>query len=261
MADVALVVPCFNEAARLDTGAFRDFTLPASSGHALEIVFVDDGSRDATRAVLTELVASMPGRARLVALDRNGGKAEAVRQGVLAAISSTAPGSSSVSSSVSAPRFVGYWDADLATPLAELPRFLAVMDQQPAVSFVVGSRVKLMGRAIERRPVRHYLGRVFATAASQTLGLPIYDTQCGAKLLRITDETAGLFAEPFTSGWIFDVELLARFRDARSGAADRIYELPLDSWNDVAGSKVRPRDFVRSAAALASLWRKYPRKR
>jgi dolichyl-phosphate beta-glucosyltransferase len=249
MADVALVVPCFNEATRLDAGAFRDFALPASSGHTLEIVFVDDGSRDATRAVLAELVASMPGRARLVALDRNGGKAEAVRQGVLAGLASTGT------------RFVGYWDADLATPLGELTRFLAVLDQQPAISFVVGSRVKLMGRAIERRPVRHYLGRVFATAASQTLGLPIYDTQCGAKLLRVTGDTAGLFAQPFTSGWIFDVELLARFRDALPHAADRIYELPLDSWNDVAGSKVRPRDFVRSAAALGSIWRKYPRRR
>ncbi len=258
MADVALVVPCFNEAARLDTVAFRDFTVPASSGHALELVFVDDGSRDTTRAVLEELVGSMPGRARLVALDRNGGKAEAVRQGVLAAIAAAPSGGSS---STSSPRFVGYWDADLATPLAELNRFLAVMDRQPATSFVVGSRVKLMGRAIERKPVRHYLGRVFATAASQTLGLPIYDTQCGAKLLRITDETAGLFADPFTSGWIFDVELLARFRDAVPGAADRIYELPLDSWNDVAGSKVKAADFVRSAAHLAALWKKYPRSR
>ncbi len=256
MADVALVVPCFNEAARLDVDAFRTFALPAGE-HALEIVFVDDGSRDATRKVLEELVATMPGRARLVALDRNGGKAEAVRQGVLSALWQRSSSASSAPRPHD-PRFVGYWDADLATPLGELTRFLQVMDEQPEVSFVVGSRVKLMGRAIERKPVRHYLGRVFATAASQTLGMPIYDTQCGAKLLRISKDTARLFDEPFTSGWIFDVELLARFRDALPDAASRIYELPLDSWNDVAGSKVRPRDFVRSAAALGRIWRKYP---
>ncbi len=246
MADVVLVVPCYNEAARLDLEAFRSFRLP-DPARSLEIVFVDDGSRDATRDVLERLVASM-GTARLLALDRNGGKAEAIRQGVLGALTGS-------------PRFVGYWDADLATPLAELPRFLQAMDQHPHASFVVGSRVKLMGRAIERKPLRHYLGRVFATAASQTLGLPIYDTQCGAKLLRVDAITERLFAERFTSGWVFDVELLARFLAEEPDGEHRIYELPLDAWSDVAGSKVKATDFVRSAAHLAALWKKYPRSR
>ncbi len=247
MPDVTLVVPCFNEAARLDVEAFRAFRLPEPA-RELEIVFVDDGSRDATREVLQRLVASMAGRARLIALDANGGKAEAIRQGMLSAL-----GGSSA--------FVGYWDADLATPLEELPRFLQAMDQHPHASFVVGSRVKLMGRAIERKPLRHYLGRVFATAASQTLGLPIYDTQCGAKLLRVDALTPRLFAERFGSGWVFDVELLARFLAEEPDGEHRIYELPLDTWSDVAGSKVKATDFVRSAAHLAALWRKYPRRR
>ena len=255
MADVALVVPCFNEAVRLDVAAFRDFALGDGGDdggtRALELLFVDDGSDDSTRQVLDRLVASMPGRARVISLEKNSGKAEAVRQGMLAALSAVA----------GPPRFVGYWDADLATPLAELPRFLEVFAQHPEMSLVVGSRVKLMGRLIHRRPWRHYLGRVFATAASQTLGLPVYDTQCGAKLLRVDASTARLFADPFVSGWIFDVELLARFlRDVRDGH-DRIYELPLDTWTDIDGSKVKPADFLRSAAELAMVWKKYPRSR
>ena len=135
------------------------------------------------------------------------------------------------------------------------------MDEHPAVSFVVGARVQLMGRVIDRKATRHYLGRVFATAASQTLGLPIYDTQCGAKLLRVDAVTSRLFDAPFVSGWIFDVELLARFLATQPDAARRIYELPLETWTDIAGSKVKAADFLRSATELAVLWRKYPRGR
>jgi hypothetical protein len=118
----------------------------------------------------------------------------------------------------------------------------------------MGSRVQLLGRAIERKHVRHYLGRVFATCASLSLGLPVYDTQCGAKLFRHTEALARALEQPFTSRWVFDVELLARLVRPGPGIAgiteDRIREEPLLSWTDVPGSKLRPAAALRSGLEL-----------
>ena len=120
---------------------------------------------------------------------------------------------------------------------------------------VFGARVKLLGRTVERRRIRHYLGRVFATAASACLALPIYDTQCGAKLFRRTPELMISLAEPFRSRWIFDVELIARFIKLKGARAmsTEIHEYPLEIWTDVAGSKVRPQDFARALYELVQI--------
>jgi hypothetical protein len=136
-----------------------------------------------------------------------------------------------------------------------------VLDRYPDVVMVLGARVNLLGRHIERSPLRHYLGRIFATAASVTLGLPVYDTQCGAKLFRVTPELAGLFAEPFETRWLFDVEILARFlrqrRSAGTSTHGAIVEYPLHEWRDVAGSKLRPLDFLKGFVGLLQIRRRY----
>lgn len=246
-ADVVVVVPCYDEAARLDREAFRSFRLP---GRELRFCFVDDGSRDGTRALLQQLCDERPGLGFVLGLDANRGKAEAVRLGLLAALELS-------------PAVVGFWDADLATPLSELPRLCAVLDQSPEVELVLGSRVRLLGRRIERSALRHYLGRVFATGASLTLGLSVYDTQCGAKLLRAGPRLRKLLAEPFLTRWVFDVELIARLKSMAQGSPPpvehRIHEVPLLRWTDVPGSKVRPLDFVRSGLELLRIWRAYRR--
>jgi hypothetical protein len=157
--------------------------------------------------------------------------------------------------------FVGYWDADLATPLNALSKFLQLMDDRPDIDVVLGSRVKLLGRSIERHAWRHYLGRVFATLVSQLLRLSVYDTQCGAKMFRASDELRGVLADPFRTAWLFDVEILARLIAASPrGTADvaqRLYELPLDEWRDVPGSKLTRAAYARAATSIFTLYREY----
>jgi glycosyltransferase involved in cell wall biosynthesis len=241
---VVLVVPCYVEAARLVPASFLDALL---SRPWLTFLFVDDGSFDGTVGVLESLEAARPGQVRVMRLG-HGGKAEAVRMGVLEAARS-------------APAYVGFWDADLSTPIEAIDDFMALARRRPDVDLLLGSRVNLMGREIQRSPARHYVSRIFATAASIALDLPVYDTQCGAKLFRATGEVLGLFATPFRSRWIFDVEILQRYlllavRDGGPPRRARIYEVVLPCWREVAGSKLRPWDFLWSFVEVFGVWRR-----
>ena len=243
-----IVVPCFDEAARFQPDRFLAFR---RTHPEISFVLVNDGSRDSTLARLSELAGSDPEGLQVLDLQPNRGKAEAVRAGLLRAFEGE-------------PDFVGYWDADLSAPLDEIPRFVSVLEREAALTMVFGARVQLMGRSIQRSSLRHYVGRVFATVVSTLLGLPIYDTQCGAKLFRNCDETRALFAEPFVTNWTFDVEILARLIQARGGpgnndAAQAIYELPLDRWHEVKGSKVRPTDFARGLVETLRIYTRYLR--
>jgi dolichyl-phosphate beta-glucosyltransferase len=213
--NICLIVPCFNEAARLD---FRHF---AGLPQGVTCLLVDDGSRDGTGDLIRRHESST---LRMLALPRNVGKAEAVRQGVLHARSSGL---------LDRVDWVGYWDADMATPLSELEHFIAYAGiAEGPVDGIVGSRVAKLGSTIIRSSRRHLLGRSFATLAWALLGLECYDSQCGAKLFR-TDLVGLAFDEPFLSRWIFDVEILVRLRERR------LIEYPLRRWVDVGGSKVR----------------------
>lgn len=244
MSRVTLVIPCYNEEHRLNVEAFR-------SWRDADLCFVNDGSRDGTLAVLQSMAAAEPERIRVVSLAENGGKAAAVRAGMLAELERSAEG------------YIGFWDADLATPLSELPRFVEVLDRRKEMQMILGARVRLLGREISRRPFRHYFGRVGATLISSSLGIAVYDTQCGAKLFRVSPVLREVFAKPFLSRWIFDVEIIARFLQqiGRDAAAHAIYELPLLEWHDVHGSKVKARDYLRGLRDLWKIHRAYNARR
>ncbi len=240
-----MVVPCYNEELRLPTDRFRQFLCESK----FQFIFVDDGSRDKTLGLLENLRRGQEDRVFVLCLPANQGKAEAVRTGLNFALDQRAD-------------YVGYWDADLATPLEAIPQFMATFATRPDLDMVFGSRVKLLGRQVHRRTSRHYLGRIFATLVSILLRLPIYDTQCGAKILRFRPGTRELTAEPFRSRWVFDVELLARYiRQLGSAqlAAQRIYEFPLDAWDDVGASKVKPLDFLVAFRDVMLIYWKYLR--
>ena len=241
-----IVVPCYNEETRFPLDYFTSFV---DANPSIHFLLVNDGSTDNTIAVLRLASAGREDQVGVIDQPRNGGKGEAVRTGVLAAIHQ--PGC----------LYAGFWDADMATPLIMIVDLMNVLVTQPEVAMVLGARVKLLGRHVERRAVRHYLGRTFATVASMVLRLPVYDTQCGAKIFRVTETTAELFAHPFDSRWVFDVEIIARFIRQRhydmASVEKAIYEFPLPEWRDVAGSRVRPRDFFRAFFDVLKIYRRY----
>jgi hypothetical protein len=174
---------------------------------------------------------------------KNFGKAEAVRCGVLKSIELGA-------------KNIGYWDADLSTPLFFIKKMLDNLDDQ--VTLVLGSRVMLLGYDIERLPIRHYSGRIFATLASLTLDLPIYDTQCGAKVFRNNFEIQKAFSLPFTANWSFDVEMIGRLKIIKKHfflkpLEETAMEYPLEKWVHYPGSKIKTFDFFIAIKELISL--------
>ncbi len=206
----------------------------------MQLLFVDDGSDDGTKVVL-ERLARKSEAIGLLELHRNCGKGEAVRQGLLRAVASGPP-------------IVGYFDADLATPGSELIRMMTVLECHPELAAVFGSRIARLGSHIERSPFRHYLGRIYATAASLALGVAVYDTQCGAKVFRVNDNLRMAIQAPFRSSWSFDVLLCQRLLDGAHGLPGlpegSFLEMPLERWTDRPGSKV---DLAGSVRALADV--------
>ncbi|MCL1887988.1 MAG: glycosyltransferase [Kiritimatiellaeota bacterium] len=223
-ARMTLVLPCYNEARRLRLDACEKFLRANPSAR---ICFVDDGSADETAAMLGAFCARMGGAAKLVALPRNLGKAGAVRAGMLDFLADAGAGA-----------YAGFWDADLATPLEEGPRFADALDGNPGLRCAVGSRQLRAGARITRNPLRKLVAWCVARVIHACLRLPIRDTQCGAKMFRRA-EVEKLFGEPFIARWVFDVEIFKRLGVDRHTCADAVAELPLAEWHDVAGSKLK----------------------
>ncbi len=233
MSPSIVVIPCYNEEHRLAVD--QVVALRAATGG--RVLLVDDGSTDGTAALLDRIAADHEG-IDVLHLPKNRGKAEAVRQGMLAAAATGTP-------------LVAFTDADFATPAAEMARLvLRCADEGRPV--VIGARVGLMGHRIERSDLRHYTGRVFATITSLVLGFGVYDTQCGAKVFANGPTLDHALATPFVGRWSFDVELLGRL--AVDGA-DGFLEVPLEEWHEIGGSKLGLTDSLRSTVELLAVRR------
>lgn len=239
--ETTLVIPCFNEAERLPRA---DITALVASPR-VRLLLVNDGSTDATLPILHQLADEHDG-IEVINLATNRGKAEAVRIGMQYA---TARRSA----------VVGYCDADMATPVDELLRLDDLLGRDPSLEVLLATRVALLGHQVDRSIVRHYLGRLFATASSAVLHIRVYDTQCGAKFFRNSPAFRTAISEPFNSRWAFDVELLGRLLAGGRGqppmTPDSILEVPLKVWSDVAGSKLTPLASLRAGADLFVIWR------
>lgn len=228
---LALVVPCYNEANRLNASAF----LKAVEDYPwLSVCFVDDGSTDATAETLARLSAFSPAFQALY-LERNVGKAEAVRRGVNYLLAN------------SHADLVGFWDADLATPLEELPAFMRHFSENGLVQAVIGSRWPHLGARVTRNFFRGLAGAAMKALIRLVLRAPVYDTQCGAKVFSRA-LAFRIFDRPFLSKWLFDVELLRRIGVPFLNRVVR--EQSLSAWFDVPGSRLSLLDSFRISGDL-----------
>lgn len=221
----AIVIPCFNEAKRfLDIDYTRFLKEQESTDTAL--IFVNDGSKDNTSRVLQTFKDKFPNQVRVLNLETNLGKANAVRAGVLYALNNFKDIKS-----------LAFLDADLATSLDECFALNKLIEND--TSFVFGSRIKKIDNQIERKLYRHLLGRVIATFISASLNMSVYDSQCGCKVFS-KKLAEYVFQKPFMSKWLFDVEIFFRIKEKYGLPFLKVNtrEVPLQKWIDKDGSKV-----------------------
>ncbi|MDI6736696.1 MAG: glycosyltransferase [bacterium] len=241
--NIGVVIPCYNEERRLRVD---DFINELSKHSDLTFLFVNDGSTDDTLKIIQKICEANPSRALCLSLSENKGKGEAIRTGMRYLLEKKTY------------NIIGFWDADLAVPLSEIWDFMDVFRINPDVQAVIGSRVHLAGRKIERVNFRHYVGRLFATVMSLTFGFDVYDTQCGAKLFK-SELVSPIVQKPFSSRWIFDVELIIRLLRLTflQDKSDWLFEIPVKEWRNVSGTKRSISAYINSFFDYITLVRKY----
>lgn len=234
---IVIIIPFYNEVERIN---LEDFHQIFTGFPQYDFLLVDDGSLDKTIEVLQDFKSKFSA-VEVLKLDKNVGKAEAIRSAVLSILDAD---------------YVSYYDADLATPFSELDKLIQFSVQHPNYKMVMGARIKLIGNGVKRSLKRHYFGRIFATIVSQfILKVAVYDTQCGAKVIDF--QTAKkIFEKPFISKWLFDVELLKRLQKFHN-LKEVVKEIPLEKWEEIGNSKIKASDFLHIPFQLFQIYRKY----
>lgn len=211
---LSIVIPAYNEQARLPRTVLATIQWCTSEKIQFELILADDGSQDETLA-LARLFEENDARIRCLACPHMG-KGAAVRIGML-----NAKG-----------RFILFMDADGATPLNEIPKLLAALEEGKDVA--IGSRVAQRAREVEVKTssLRRFIGRSFALFVNLLAIEGIGDTQCGFKMFR-REAAAAIFSLQKTTGFAFDVEIL--FIAHRLSLS--IAEIPVN-WIAQSGSKI-----------------------
>jgi dolichyl-phosphate beta-glucosyltransferase len=230
---VHLVIPAYNEGQRLPHYLPRLYEALTATSQAWRITVVDDGSRPSELRKMCECVQRCGPNAAIHHLPSNQGKGAAVYAGW---------------NLDSQSEWLGLLDADGSIPAHEVVRTLAVLDREGAPDALFCSRCKILGRTVERSWLRHVRGRVFATLVCLATRIPVYDSQCGFKLVRRVCYEA-IKGHLHEKRFAFDVELLVAL--TQSGA--RVIEFPID-WFDVPKSKIHFfRDTLQMLAAIVRL--------
>ena len=232
-----IIIPCYNEADRLHLEVFLNF---ARQHPNISFVFVDDGSKDLTINLLCGAMAALPMQIDVLMMVRNAGKAEAVRHGLKFAAKR-------------GDKYIGFLDADLATPLNAINDFISVVERLDNIDVVFGSRSGGLGRRVYRDLHRKLISLVCATMGRMATGLALKDTQCGAKLFRNTPQLRTCLDAPFTAGWLFDVELFLRISNPEKRSRKNFFEYPVLEWTEIPGSNIKFSDVIKGGVSMTSL--------
>jgi glycosyltransferase involved in cell wall biosynthesis len=231
---ITIIIPFYNEEKRIEIERFHQIF---NNFPQYNFLLVNDGSTDNTNTILDEFKNIFPNLS-ILKLDKNVGKAEAIRAAVL---------------SISNADFIVYYDADLATPFSELEKLIQFTVLHQNYKMVMGARIKLIGNGVKRSLKRHYFGRIFATIVSQfVLKVAVYDTQCGAKVIDFKIAKL-IFSKPFLSKWLFDVELLKRLQKIHN-LNEVVKEIPLENWTEIGNSKIKVIDFFKIPFELLKIY-------
>lgn len=232
---VGVVIPCFNEEQRLLSSEFKAF---AHKNLGYHLCFVNDGSTDKTLSALRELRDSNPNHITIYNCKTIGGKAEAIRQGMLRLTKDQQFD------------YVGFLDADLSTDFSDFDELVKSIENS-AFKIVNGSRMVRMGANITKKPIRKLSSKAINFVIQTILDMPIKDTQCGAKIMD-RETAAKLFHKKFMTKRLFDVEIFMRMKKiyGKQTAASHIYEQPLKKWIQDNSSKLSIKEAIKMVGQL-----------
>ncbi|GAA4230926.1 glycosyltransferase [Postechiella marina] len=235
---VGVVIPCYNEEERLFSKEFVDYIGKHTGYH---LCFVNDGSKDKTLEVLHNLQKGKEDFITVYDCEKNGGKAEAVRLGMLHMAEKEDLD------------YIGFLDADLSTDLADFDDLVKTIENSD-FKIVSGSRISRMGANITKESARKIISLTINFIIRKILKMDFKDTQCGAKIFH-KDVIGVAFSEKFVTQWIFDVEIFKRVTQhyGLSAAKKMLCEQPLKRWIHADGSKLSMKDSVKIIFQLAQI--------
>ena len=235
---VGVVIPCYNEEERLLSSEFLDFVDKHSGYH---LCFVNDGSKDKTLDVLNNLRKGRESFISVYDCEKNGGKAEAVRLGMLHMAEKEDLD------------YIGFLDADLSTDLADFDDLVSTIENSE-YKIVSGSRIARMGADITKESARKIISLTVNFIIRKILKMEFKDTQCGAKIFH-KDIINTAFSSKFLTKWLFDVEIFIRVRKqyGLQKAKQILCEKPLKRWIHADGSKLSMKDSIKIIGQLGQI--------
>jgi len=227
---LSIVIPAYNECARIEGALERVMRCIEDRGWDAEVIVIDDGSNDSTVDVVQHWMALYE-RLHLVKNDGNRGKGYSVRNGLLQA----------------AGDIVMFTDADLSAPIEEAERLFAALDAGADVA--IGSRWLDKQKQTVHQPLyRRFFGRCFNKVTRLVIGLPFQDTQCGFKAFK-REAAQTIFRLQTIERWGFDPEILFIARKLKY----RIVEVPVTWGHDERSRMSYLRDGMKMLEEMAQI--------